>query len=410
MPVFDVSWKRNVVLIWVCQFISICAFSFSMPFAPFFIQELGVPDDTDLTMWVALFGGATPLALAISSPIWGILADRFGPRLMLIRANAAAMIILFLMAGVPNIHWLIICRLFQGLFTGTLTAAQTMIAAVSPTHRSGFTLGGLSSAVFGGVVTGNAFGGIVAEVYGCRQAFIISALLMAVATLLALFGTNEIFERPEIRERTVIKRIEDGFSDIQSVFFILLVIGVMAAVRHFDAVLMPLWVQELHGSMDGVLIRVGAIGAACSIAGFLSCIFFGRIADNISISTLGKFVAIGAAIFMFGQGAAIGIGTLMAMRWGMVFFSGGLDPVIQAWLAKTTPPEKRGLIFGFAASFRAIGWTLSALLSGVISVSIGIKAVFYFGGVFFLILVPLINAANRSILINEKKTSNGDKK
>ena len=405
MSASAVNWKKNVVIIWISQFISIAAFAFSMPFAPFFIQELGITDSADLTMWVVLFAAITPLALAFSSPIWGVLADRYGHRIMLLRANVAAMIVLFLMAGVPNVHWLIICRFFQGLFTGTLTAAQTMVAAASPSHRSGFALGGLSSAVFGGVVAGNALGGIVAETYGCRQAFLVASLLMAAATLLVLLGTREAFERPASTERTKSQRIEDGLSYLRPVFFILLVIGAMAAIRHFDSALVPLWVEELHGALDGALLRVGIMGAACSVAGFISGAVFGRLADKMSIATLGKFASIGAAVFMIAQGLSPGIGTLITARWGMIFFSGGLDPVIQVWLAKTTSPEKRGLVFGCAASFRAIGWALAALLSGAIAATTGLQAIFFFGGALFLILVPMINAANRSITVATSNSS-----
>jgi DHA1 family multidrug resistance protein-like MFS transporter len=395
------SWKQNVAVVWISQFISISAFAFSMPFAPFFIQELGITDDSELTLWVALFAAATPLALAISSPIWGVLADRYGHRIMLLRANVAAMVVVFLMAGVPDVHWLIICRFLQGLFTGTLTAAQTMVAAASPTHRSGFALGGLSSAAFGGVVAGSALGGIVAETFGCRQAFVIASLLFAVSTLLVFVGTREAFERPTRPRRSAYQKIEDVLSHLRPIFFILLVIGAMAVIRQFDVAFIPIWVQQLHGTIDGAAIRVGIMGAACSVAGFLSGVVFGRLADKLSIPALGRFASIGAGVFMVAQGLAPGIATLIGARWGMIFFSGGLDPVIQAWLAKSTSPEKRGLIFGCASSFRAVGWALGALLSGAVVAAAGLQMIFFFGGALFLILAPMIAAAHRSLVAAE---------
>jgi len=85
----------------------------------------------------------------------------------------------------------------------------------------------------------------------------------------------------------------------------------------------------------------------------------------------------------------------------MIFFSGGLDPVIQAWLAKSTSPEKRGLIFGCASSFRAVGWALGALLSGAVVAAAGLQMIFFFGGALFLILAPMIAAAHRSLVAAE---------
>lgn len=405
MSTSDVNWKKNVAIVWVSQFISISAFAFSLPFAPFFIQELDVIGQAELTLWVTLFGVATPLALAISSPIWGVLADRYGHRLMLLRANIAAMIIVFLMSGVPNVHWLIVCRFLQGLFTGTFTAAQAMVAAASPPQRSGFALGGLSSAAFAGVVAGSAFGGIVAEIYGCREAFMLASAFFAISTLLIFFGTRETFETPPNKQRSAYQQIEHVISHLRPIFCILLVIGCIAAIRQFDISLIPLWVQQLHGGIEGAAVRVGIMGAACSLAGLLSGVVFGRLSDKLSIPTLGKFASTGAGLFMLAQGLSPEIATLIASRWGMIFFSGGLEPVIQAWLAKTTSPEKRGLIFGCAASFRAVGWALGALLSGAIASAAGLQMIFFFGGALFLILVPIIAAAHRLLIAAEIDSS-----
>jgi MFS family permease len=71
-----------------------------LPFGPYYIQELGVHDPAKIKFWVALFGAGPPLSFAIFSPIWGTLADRYGRRLMLLRANFGGMVILGLMGTV----------------------------------------------------------------------------------------------------------------------------------------------------------------------------------------------------------------------------------------------------------------------------------------------------------------------
>ena len=71
-----VNWKSNLILIWICQFISISSFGFGMPFAAYYMQQdLGVTDKLQLDLYVALFSAAAPLALAIFSPIWGVIGD-----------------------------------------------------------------------------------------------------------------------------------------------------------------------------------------------------------------------------------------------------------------------------------------------------------------------------------------------
>lgn len=36
-------WRRNLAVLWVSQFVSLCGFSMSVPFAAYFIRELA-PD------------------------------------------------------------------------------------------------------------------------------------------------------------------------------------------------------------------------------------------------------------------------------------------------------------------------------------------------------------------------------
>ena len=87
-------WQRNLFYVWLSQFLSIMGFGFAMPFVPFYMQDLGVTDPVRLKIWVSIFAGATPLMIAISAPLWGRMADRYGRRLMLLRANFCAAVIL----------------------------------------------------------------------------------------------------------------------------------------------------------------------------------------------------------------------------------------------------------------------------------------------------------------------------
>jgi len=160
-----INWKSNLAVIWVSQLLSIAGFFFAIPFGPYYIQELGVQDPAEIKFWVALFGAAPALAMAVFAPVWGTLADRFGRRLMLLRANFGATIVICLMGLIQDVEVLIILRLLQGALAGTIVAAQTMVAAYTPENRSGAALGALSAAVYSGSMAGTFLGGIFAEYF-----------------------------------------------------------------------------------------------------------------------------------------------------------------------------------------------------------------------------------------------------
>ncbi len=92
-----------MALVWAAQFLSIMGFAFALPFAPYFLQqELGVVQHGELQLWVALFSASTAVTMAIAAPLWGLLADRFGKRVMLIRANLSGAVVMSLMGGVQT--------------------------------------------------------------------------------------------------------------------------------------------------------------------------------------------------------------------------------------------------------------------------------------------------------------------
>jgi DHA1 family multidrug resistance protein-like MFS transporter len=385
-----VNWKTNLAVIWFSQLLSIAGFTFALPFGPYYIQELGVRDPGQIKFWVALFGAGPPLTLAVFSPIWGNLADRFGRRLMLLRANFGAVVVLFAMGLVQNVESLIGLRMLQGALAGTMTAAQAMVAAYTPATRSGMALGSLSAAVYSGSMAGAFLGGMFAEYFGYRPAFFASAILLLTAGLLILFGTREDFIRPPSADTDSGKQREKAFVDLRHVWPILILVATMAFARHFEFSFFPLLIQDVLGSLQGAAFWTGALSAIAGLSGFLAGIVFGRLADHYSPPRIAQVSAALAALFTICHGVGQTLLFIAMARFGMTFCAGGLDPLFQTWLARETPPEKRGVVFGWSATARSAGWFLAPLISGLVANEFGIRAIYFVGLLPYFALILLI--------------------
>src|SRR5205807_4793865 len=82
-----VDWRRNLADLWLAEFTAILGFSFAFPFLPLFLhRELHIPNGPELSFWTGVAASATGFALALTSPIWGRLADRSGRKPMLVPA------------------------------------------------------------------------------------------------------------------------------------------------------------------------------------------------------------------------------------------------------------------------------------------------------------------------------------
>jgi DHA1 family multidrug resistance protein-like MFS transporter len=391
------GWKRNLVILWITQFLSITAFAMVMPFAPYYMQDLGVTDPDRLKIYVALFGAATPLALAISSPVWGVLADRFGRRLMLFRAHAAAGLVLLAMGLVHSVPALIVLRVLQGLFTGTMTAAITMVATNTPNERSGLAIGTLSASVYCGGMTGSFVGGFLAHWFGYRFPCVVAGFLQFFCVLLVFAGARERFVRPKIKGVFNRRRFRVRFAQVVLAFPALGLLALMSTTRTFDMSFLPLLVQDIHGGLEGASLWTGALGAVGGIAGFSVGMVLGKVADRMEPGRVVRFSAFWAGVLMLVHGTARGFAVLFPARFGMVFFSGALEPTINIWLAKITPERRRGFIFGWAASARSVGWMAAPLLSGLIATTLGLRFIYAVGAALFLLLIPIVAVVIRRL-------------
>jgi MFS family permease len=142
--------------------------------------------------WVAT---STLLALTVSTPVWGKLADLYDRRL-LVQTGLTIYVFGSILAGLSqSTGQLIACRVLQGLGVGGLTALVQVILSdlVSPRERGRYA--GYLGAVFGlGTVIGPLLGGVLTDGLGWRWCFYVG-VPFAVAALVVLQRTLHLPRR-----------------------------------------------------------------------------------------------------------------------------------------------------------------------------------------------------------------------
>lgn len=342
-------------------------------------------------MWVALFAASGYLSLLVFAPIWGFLADIYGRRLMMLRANFFSAMLIPLMAFVPTVLWLVILRFMLGACAGTVTASQVLVSSNTPVGNRVFALGTLSSAVYGGTMAGTFLGGMVVDRFGYRNAFFICTLLLLASGFLVFFGVRERFRKTTCFSRRVAE-VRVRLPDFGAVWLILALVAVVGFAIRFDRPFMPLLVESVTGP-EQAATWTGVIASLSAVAGIVAGSLLGWMADRYSAPRVAMWSALVAGILMVPQGFAGNLGVLMAARLGMMFFAGGLDPVFQIWLAKATPDDQRGVLMGWATSAKSLGWVLCFLAGGGVAMAFGVRWVFIFAAPVFLVLIPIIKAA-----------------
>ena len=383
-----INWQRNLWTVWLSQFLSLAGFGMCGPFIPLFMKDsLGITDDAQRGAWVAVFTFAGLLSLCAANFMWGMLADRFGRKLMLLRASYGTALLHPLMVFSPNIYWLIGFRALSALFTGTVNPAQTLLVSTTPKERHGYVLGVLSTAVWSGNLTGYLLGGIVVELWGYTAAFMSCSMLYFTSGLLIHFLVRENFKAPEKSNSKERKKLS-GEIMVPGVMALLLMFMLMGAGRRIDQPFVAMLVEMIHGE-SGAALYTGIISAGGAVGGVIAGFGFGTLSDRYPPEKMIVPVVSIAAFCAVWQGVSPNIWSLGIARFFYYFVAGGMQPMLLVMLSRLISPERKGTFFGWSASVNLAGGLGASAISGLIAYNLGVRAIFIAGGILLiLMLVP----------------------
>src|ERR1700754_732065 len=184
-------WRRNLLVCLLGSFTTIMAMTLLLPFLPLYVEQLGVTDHAAIVQWSGVAYGATFFTAALTAPLWGRLADRYGRKLMLIRASLGMAIAMSLIGMAHNVYELVGLRLLAGLLGGYSSGSAILVAAQTPKARSGWALGVLASGVMAGNLVGPLIGGIMPPLIGIRATFLFAGAVIFVTFLATTFLIRE---------------------------------------------------------------------------------------------------------------------------------------------------------------------------------------------------------------------------
>jgi len=379
------GWKRNLYVIWAAELVAIAGFTVVLPFLPYYVQELGVTDLAQAEIWSGLLFTGHAITMAIFAPIWGSLADRYGRKLMVVRAMFGGAVLLCAMGFVRNVQQLAILRALQGCVTGTVPAATTLVASSVPRQRSGYALGLLQMAIYSGASVGPLLGGLVADAFGYRAAFWVTATLLFAAGLGVFFLVEERVEPSRRKEDSSAEGsgpaegFRQGLALVLGSQTLLFMFGTRV-VMHFGSGIMgpmlPLFVQSLMPDRDRVASVTGLITGAGAATGALGAVALGRIGDRIGHQRVLVACALGAAALYAPQFLVATPTELLILQGAVGVALGGILASVSATLAQLAPEGRQGVVYGLDSSANSVARAIAPMAGAAIAASLGIRFIF----------------------------------
>ena len=389
------AWRRNLAALWFAQLTAIFGFSFAFPFLPVYLRQLGVQDPAELAVWTGVTGGASGAALAIMSPIWGTLADRYGRRAMLLRAMIGGAVTVGLMGFARGPVDLLVLRLVQGATAGTVAAVTALVASGTPRPRVGWALGVLSSAVAVGSAFGPLVGGLAAFALGVRAIFWSGGILLALATIPVIVVVREVpTGRGEAARRPALAVLREAAPGAVATVAALLVCQALLQISNngFQPMVVLKLLEHLSTGVEAV---TGIAFAAAGLSSALASVMSARIARHFGFRTVGALAALllAGSQLVAGYGSTVPTIVLGAALAGAFF--GMVGPIISTMIGLESPPEVQARVFGLGASATAIGFALGPLGAGLLAARLGTAAAITACALCAVLLAALLAARAR---------------
>ena len=392
----EINWKKNLFFVWLSQFLSLAGFGCCMPFIPLLLKDnLGVTDPKMQVIYVSLYGFAGMLSLCIASAFWGILADRFGRKIMLLRASYGAAVFYPLLAFAPNVAVLILIRFICSFFSGTVNPAQTLLVTTSPSNKHGFVLGTISTSVWSGNMVGYMAGGFIVEYFSYTTAFLLCGAVYLFSGVMIHLFVKENFQKPEKKPETkkVSKWVSFREQATPGIVWLLAMFLIMGVARRIEQPFVAIQVETVNGAGKAALYT-GWISAAAALGGVFSGVIIGHLCDRFAPRKLiGPVLALSVAGTLV-QAWAPNITTLLLARFFTFLAAGGLQPILQVLLSKIILPEKRGTFFGWSQSVNTAGGIICNLMTIGLACAVGsdpdiVRWIFTMAAFLLFIMIPL---------------------
>ena len=343
---------------------AIFGFSFAFPFISIFIHhDLGVPKGPELDLWTAATASISGLSMAIASPIWGILGDKYGRKPMLIRSMVGGALTVGLIYFARNPTDLLVLRLLQGATSGTVAAATALVAAETPRNRVGWALGVVTSAVALGSAVGPVVGGLAAAAVGLRLVFLGGGVLLLLSTapvlLIVREGPIRRREGPRVSVLTLIKQ-RPGTMRALSVL-----IGAQGLISVCNSATQQLVVLRLLEMASSVVAAVtGVAFGLAGVASSVAAVFYTQVTRRLGYVRTTALSAVMVAVAV----ALIAVSPWVALVVAAValngLFSGVVQPATASMIGLETPTEAQSTVFGANASSIALGFGIGPLIGG----------------------------------------------
>ncbi|MBA4792401.1 TCR/Tet family MFS transporter [Phenylobacterium sp.] len=166
------------------------SFGLIIPVLPNLIKQFTGGDTAQAAEWNVIFAVTWGAMQFVCGPLLGLLSDRVGRRPVLLLSVFGLALDFLIIAVAPNLIWLLVGRVLNGMTAASFSTANAYVADVTPPEGRAKAFGLMGSAFSFGFMVGPAIGGALGDI-DLRLPFYVAAGLSLVNGFYGLFVLPE---------------------------------------------------------------------------------------------------------------------------------------------------------------------------------------------------------------------------
>ncbi|MFH1134730.1 MAG: MFS transporter [Pseudomonadota bacterium] len=347
--------------------------SIVLPLLPVYAVQMGA---TGFELGLIFSGFA--LARSIFLPLVGQWADQYGRRVFLLTGLTIYTGIALAFSLAETVYQLVLCRFVQGAGAAmVIPIARAYVGDLTPPGQEGRLMGHFNIAFFGGLACGPWLGGFIKDYVGLGFAFYSMAALSLAGLALAFVNLprqgKKRFDLEKKSGGSYLGLL--GFPGVLPIF--LFRFGTIIGLGVNWTFLPILGYEQLRLSST----RIGILVSLTVVMTTLMQPFFGRLADKVDRSRMAMVGGVLASLCLLAAPFTISFYQLFVVNLVMGAAIGVYMPPLMAIAVDAGRASgfmnKVMSLLEMAFSF---GMVIGPLLAGLIKETLGLRAIFWFGG------------------------------
>jgi MFS family permease len=373
------DWHLLLALYWITSFIEGFGVAQVYAFLPNRLSEVGM-STPDIERFVGLLGSLFFLSGLPLIPLWGVWADKYSRKAVIIRSALVEAVVFGVVAASQAPWQLVVGMLLVAFQLGNSGVMIAAIRDITPQRRLGLAMGIFAASSPLGFGAGPALGAVMIDQVHMTSGnvFAVSAILsLAVAAMLAV-GSREV--RPDVVPTGSTLRLAFGavrgvLSD-RTVRWLFVTFGIVFVGSEMAYSYMSLLIHDIEHTSLQVAGSVGLVLGMATVVGALLSPLGGWVADKVGfrrvlvVSVAGLTVAI-AALPLTPTVAATAVAYSLAIA-----FQASIGAMVSGLLAMEVPVERRSATLNLVYLPLYFGGIAGPALGAAV-VTAGLRTVFY---------------------------------